>query len=297
VALQSITAIHSSAETRSKKIARTSGEARASASLSIQVMEVDSRRQSSPTLNDDDDALKGDETHASPVFPTIPPRFSTLAIWFYGFSSAMLSTFFLVFYVLIGALIKSLPTIAWDVWSWCQFKDPGRFRPFYEEEMERKHLDTGKLVCDIGYYASRVGLECDEVKTETEDGFILTMQHIVDRRPGATPSKSIRALIIWLTVDKYPVLLLHGLLQASGTFCVNDDSSLAFYLCKSGYDVWMGNNRAYFKPEHKTLKPSDPKFWAWNLQEMASLDLPAMVSFVCQKTHHEKVSPVRTPLI
>ena len=90
-------------------------------------------------------------------------------------------------------------------------------------------------------------------------------------------------------LDKYPVLLLHGLLQASGTFCVNDDSSLAFYLCKSGYDVWMGNNRGYFKPEHKTLKPSDPKFWAWNLQEMASLDLPAMVSFVCAKTNHEKV--------
>ena len=51
----------------------------------------------------------------------------------------------------------------------------------------------------------------------------------------------------------------------------------------------MGNNRGYFKPEHKTLKPSDPKFWAWNLQEMASLDLPAMVSFVCAKTNHEKV--------
>jgi predicted alpha/beta hydrolase len=92
-------------------------------------------------------------------------------------------------------------------------------------------------------------------------------------------------------LDKYPVLLLHGLLQASGTFCVNDESSLAFYLCKSGYDVWMGNNRGYFKPEHKTLKPSDPKFWAWNLQEMASLDLPAMVSFVCAKTNHEKVPP------
>ena len=95
--------------------------------------------------------------------------------------------------------------------------------------------------------------------------------------------------ITCVTLDKYPVLLLHGLLQASGTFCVNDESSLAFYLCKSGYDVWMGNNRGYFKPEHKTLKPSDPKFWAWNLQEMASLDLPAMVSFVCAKTNYEKV--------
>lgn len=151
-------------------------------------METDSQRASPFTLNDDD-ALKSDETHSSPVFPTIPPRFTTPVVWFYGISSATWSTFFLVFYVLGGALIKSLPTIAWDVWSWCQLKDPGRFRPFYEEEKERKYLDTGKLVCDIGYYAQRVGLECDEMKTETEDGFILMMQHIVDRRPGATPSK------------------------------------------------------------------------------------------------------------
>jgi len=142
--------------------------------------------------SNDDDALKSDETHSSPVFPTIPTRFSTPAVWFYSISSAALSSFFLVFYVLSGALIKSIPTIAWDVWSWCQLKDPERFRPFYQEEKERKHLDTGKLVCDIGYYARLVGLECDEMKTETEDGFILTMQHIVDRRPGAMPATSIR---------------------------------------------------------------------------------------------------------
>ena len=251
-------------------------------------MATDQERTNSVASNDDA-ALKSDETHSSPVFPTIPTRFSTLAVWFYGISSAILSTFFLVFYVLFGALIKSIPTIAWDVWSWCQFKDPDRFRPFYQEEKARKHLDTGNLVCDIGYYARHVGLECDEMKTETEDGFILTMQHIVDRRPGATPATRTFPSITCVTLDKYPVLLLHGLLQASGTFCVNDESSLAFYLCKSGYDVWMGNNRGYFKPEHKTLKPSDPKFWAWNLQEMASLDLPAMVSFVCAKTNHEKV--------
>ena len=85
------------------------------------------------------------------------------------------------------------------------------------------------------------------------------------------------------------MLLLHGLLQAAGTFCVNDDSSLAFYLCKSGYDVWLGNNRGYFKPEHISLKSSDPKFWAWNLQQMACFDLPAMVAQVREETGREKV--------
>lgn len=154
------------------------------------------QEQTNSVASNDDAALKSDETHSSPVFPTIPTRFSTPAVWFYRISSATLSSFFLVFYVLAGSLIKSIPTIAWDVWSWCQFKDPDRFRPFYQEEKARKHLDTGKLVCDIGYYASHVGLECDEMKTETEDGFILTMQHIVDRRSGSTPATSTSPLLL-----------------------------------------------------------------------------------------------------
>ena len=89
--------------------------------------------------------------------------------------------------------------------------------------------------------------------------------------------------------DKYPVLLLHGLLQSSGTFCVNDDSSLAFFLCKSGYDVWLGNNRGYFKPEHTSLKPPSHIFWAWNLQQMGTLDLPAMITYVRAQTNRQKV--------
>jgi hypothetical protein len=176
----------------------TSADTRETSTLTADTplpMATDQERTNSVASNDDA-ALKSDETHSSPVFPTIPTRFSTLAVWFYGISSATLSSFFLVFYVLFGALIKSIPTIAWDVRSWCQFKDPDRFRPFYQEEKARKHLDTGKLVCDIGYYARHVGLECDEMKTETEDGFILTMQHIVDRRPGATPTASTSTLLL-----------------------------------------------------------------------------------------------------
>jgi Partial alpha/beta-hydrolase lipase region len=38
---------------------------------------------------------------------------------------------------------------------------------------------------DVGYYAQLVGLKSEDVKVETEDGFILTVQHIIDVRPGA----------------------------------------------------------------------------------------------------------------
>jgi predicted alpha/beta hydrolase len=82
---------------------------------------------------------------------------------------------------------------------------------------------------------------------------------------------------------------LHGLFQSSGIFCVNDDDSLAFFLCKAGFDVWLGNNRASHKIEHQTLKPSDSKFWAWTVRDYGAFDLPAMVHFVRQQTQKEKV--------
>lgn len=134
------------------------------------------------------------EAVSSPLLPPIPIHFTPATTLFYRYLSGFLSTLFLVVVILLGALIKSLPTLCWTIWSWCQFKDPGRFRPFYEEEKERRHLETGKLKCDIGYYAQRVGLECDETTIETEDGFILVMHHIVDRRPGAVDSKRITCL-------------------------------------------------------------------------------------------------------
>jgi hypothetical protein len=130
-----------------------------------------------------------DETVSNPLFPPLPTHYSFATAQFYRFLSMILSVGFLVF-VLICAIVKTLPSIAWVIWSWCQFKDPDRLRPFYKREKERRHIKTGKLKCDVGYYAQRAGLECDETKIETEDGFILTIQHIVDRKQDAVDSKS-----------------------------------------------------------------------------------------------------------
>jgi len=58
---------------------------------------------------------------------------------------------------------------------------------------------------------------------------------------------------------KYPVFMIHGLLQSAGAYCTSDDDSLAFFLAKSGYGVWLGNNRCGFNPRHTMLKYSDPR--------------------------------------
>jgi pimeloyl-ACP methyl ester carboxylesterase len=83
-----------------------------------------------------------------------------------------------------------------------------------------------------------------------------------------------------------------GLLQSAGAYCSNDDDSLAFYLCKVGYDVWLGDNRCGFHPEHVALPCSDPRMWAWNIRHMGVLDLPTLVSRILYETGFEKLGLV-----
>lgn len=125
-----------------------------------------------------------DETASNSPFPSLPRHYSALTILFYCILSTFLSLIFLIL-VVTCAMIKTLPSAAWISLSWCRFKNPDRLRPLYHREKERKHIQTGKLKCDIEYYAERQGLNCKEHKVETEDGFILTIHHITNR--GSEP--------------------------------------------------------------------------------------------------------------
>lgn len=164
------------------------------------------------------------------------------------------------------------------------------------------------IKCDVGYYARRVGLDVEEFEVQTEDGFIIDLWHVYDPReyveldpkerqprgpdPFTGGRRRARALKDPEARRKYPVLLMHGLLQSAGAYCVNDDQSLAFWLCKSGYDVWLGNNRCGFKPKHVLLEYSDPRMWCWNIRQMGVFDLPALTSRVQFETGFSKIGLV-----
>jgi pimeloyl-ACP methyl ester carboxylesterase len=91
---------------------------------------------------------------------------------------------------------------------------------------------------------------------------------------------------------RYPVLLVRGLLQSAGPYYTNDDDSLAFFLCNSGYDVWLGNNRYGFEPRHTLLQYHDPRMWAWNIRQVGVMDLPALISRVLSETGFAKLGLV-----
>jgi len=219
----------------------------------------------------------GEAPFANPLFPPLPVYGSPTLLRrlqhiVFRICSGVLSLCFL-FIIVMGAVTKSLPLALVSLISLLRGRDPNATRPFYEIEKERakKRRDEIKawkarrrdsqsagdqggerglrneqitggrdtLVCDIGYYARRVGLDAEEFEVQTEDGFLITMQHIYD--PGDPPhcpdenvgEKDDRGESANGKRRKYPVLLMHGLLQSSGAFCVNDEDSLAFYLCKA----------------------------------------------------------------
>ncbi|KAJ4858413.1 alpha/beta-hydrolase lipase region domain-containing protein [Trichoderma breve] len=274
-------------------------------------------------------------SHTNPLFPPLPlygppTLLRNIQCWFFRSTSFVLSMEFLGVIVL-GSLFTSIP-------KWCKalfLSNEEKKRPFYEQEQQnaairqekekdwdptgyQRRLDVenetivdeyppiegGKdpIICDVGYYARRVGLDVETFKVETEDGFIIELWHVYDPKEHVPLDETSREKLGPTVFQeptqqpgnpgkkrKFPVLLMHGLLQSSGAYCCNDDQSLAFWLCKSGYDVWLGNNRCGFKPQHVLLDYGDPRMWCWNIRQMGVFDLPALISRVLHETGFEKI--------
>ena len=71
------------------------------------------------------------------------------------------------------------------------------------------------------------GYLCEEHRVTTSDGYILGVFRIPHGRNSTKQGR--------------PVLLMHGLLDASVTWVMNFPSqSLAYMLADAGYDVWLG---------------------------------------------------------
>lgn len=140
-----------------------------------------------------------------------------------------------------------------------------------------------RITKDFHYYAIQAGFEIIEQVVETLDGYYLQVWKILKPQPNPDLKHKSKA--------GYPVLIQHGLFQSAGSFITSEERSLAFWLVEhGGYQVYLGNNRGIFNMGHRKLKRSDPRFWDYNMKELAIYDLPALVDHVLRDTGYHKLA-------
>ncbi|CCG22329.1 Yeh1 protein [Candida orthopsilosis Co 90-125] len=153
----------------------------------------------------------------------------------------------------------------------------------YVPRVAFENIKSLKATSDLQYYLQALDLDLEEYDVTTPDGYILILHHIIDPKE----TKKQRDL-------RKPVFLQHGLLSCSGTFIASGRNSLAYYFHEQGKDVWMGNNRSWFKARHATIKGNlynSELYWKWGMKELAYQDLPAMIETVMSmKPKHDKLT-------
>lgn len=143
----------------------------------------------------------------------------------------------------------------------------------WDDDSKWRKLDK-KVSKEPQYYARQIGMDIENQTVETEDGYRLRWGWggVADRRvhrvidPDARPHSDGRG--------GFPVLILHGLFQSSGSFVTSEDRSLAFWLAKQkGYQVYLGNTRGVFNMGHRSYSRSDPRFWGGQVYSITNFRL------------------------
>lgn len=110
-------------------------------------------------------------------------------------------------------------------------------------------------ILNVTQMIRRRGYPAEDHSCVTKDNFTLSLQRMP--RPGAPV-----------------VFLLHGFLDASSTWVINEPyESLGYILYDNGFDVWLGNNRG-------NVYSLPVPHWQWSWDEMSRYDLPAFYEYV-----------------
>ena len=109
----------------------------------------------------------------------------------------------------------------------------------------------------------------ESFEIETEDGYLL---------------KVFRVRALSDEIGK-PILAIHGIVDCSDSWVLNEKGSIGKNLLDQGYDLWFMNSRGNkYSCYHKNLDNLSDEFWDFSFQDMAEYDLKAVLEYVFEET-------------
>ncbi|WFD29187.1 hypothetical protein MSPP1_000192 [Malassezia sp. CBS 17886] len=197
----------------------------------------------------------------------------TLSFLLHQALSVLLSSAILISIVMLGLCVR----LSGMPGRWMRRKDNTRAWD-NPQRWKRERLTKSPQ-----YYAQSCGFDIVDEQVETQDGYYLRMHRVV------CPASDVKTYAAG-GHGGFPILIMHGLFQSSGSFITSEDRSLAFWLAKRGYQVYLGNNRAAYEMGHRTFSRYSAEFWDYNIRDLALYDLPAMVDHVRRATGYKKIA-------
>ena len=126
-------------------------------------------------------------------------------------------------------------------------------------------------------FIERFGHKLEENEVTTEDGYILSLWHLIPN----------------FKVDPEKVIFLQpGFLSTGLNYFGINKKSLAYVLQEKGYDVWIGNNRGCkFSSKHitKDSTKSNGNYWEYTMDEIVKYDLTSEINYIKKRTGVEKI--------
>lgn len=119
------------------------------------------------------------------------------------------------------------------------------------------------------------GFNCTSHQITTKDGYLLTLFKVSSQ----------------FSERKKPVLMVHGLTSSAFSYIAcKSNLAPAFRLASAGYDVWLLNTRGNrFSCSHKTMEPTQKKFWDWTAYHISVYDLPSSIEYILSNSSSEKL--------
>ncbi|XP_050310870.1 uncharacterized protein LOC126746602 [Anthonomus grandis grandis] len=183
------------------------------------------------------------------------------------------------FYKTLLDVIRMVLLVYWLILPYALAQHDNNVCSTYEAYFDNKNTNPKcwfdpDVEADQDVRAANHDLALEHHHVRTKDNWILTALRL----------KSLDG-----TYGKQPVLLMHGLGSDASQYTVNGNKSIAYFLARQGFDVWLGNFRGTEFSEHTVWTKRDNEFWDICIDDHGLQDLPSYFKYIKNKTKRKLI--------